>query len=81
MQQKDYTHIYFVRNGFSGNDQACISDASCLNSVVNLNNTCASNPCQNEGTCYLNLNNTFSCVCPTGFEGFYFIIKNSLKLF
>ena len=32
-------------------------------------NSCASNPCQNGGTCVPNGNNTFTCLCDPEFVG------------
>ena len=30
---------------------------------------CTSHPCQNGGTCKLNVNGQFLCSCPAGFSG------------
>ena len=30
---------------------------------------CTSHPCQNGGTCKLNVNGQFVCSCPAGFSG------------
>jgi hypothetical protein len=73
--QNNYQHIYYVRNGFSGNDAPtnCSFGSECSDTFVN---PCSTEPCLNGGTCVIGYNLTY-CLCLKGFKGKI----NSLKSF
>jgi len=63
--QNNYQHIYYVRNGFSGNDAPtnCSFGSECSDTFVN---PCSTEPCLNGGTCVIGYNLTY-CLCLKGF--------------
>jgi len=48
--------------------QLALVEAPLTASLCQVNNTCASNPCLNGGTC-MNGINLYTCMCPVGFAG------------
>jgi hypothetical protein len=69
MPQPSSECIYIYSNVSSHFVDGSLTDEFSKKSLVPGEKPCASNPCQNNGTCTDVGTDSFECTCPEGFEG------------